>query len=93
MVKIIRAYKFPDRKDNFRIMVDNLCSEGLFKEKIKLDLWLKNAECSSNRLANDSERWDKFQSIYKEEFDYKIRLIDKIWEKKKENLHLTGSTA
>jgi uncharacterized protein YeaO (DUF488 family) len=86
MVKIIRAYKFLERKDNFRNMADNFCFHGLFKEKIKLDLWLKNAECSSNRLANDSERWNKFQSMYKEEFENKIRLIDEIWEKKKENL-------
>ena len=89
MVKIIRAYKFPDRKVNFRIMVDNLCSEGLFKEKNKLDIWLKDTACSSNRFANDPERWNKFQSIYKEEFENKIRIIDKIWEKKKENLYLT----
>lgn len=89
MVKIIRVYKFPDRKDNFRIMVNDLCSEGLFKEKNKLDLWLKDTACSSNRFANDPERWKKFQSIYKEEFENKIRLIDEIWEKKKENLALT----
>jgi uncharacterized protein YeaO (DUF488 family) len=72
MVKIIRVYKFPDRKDNFRIMVNDLCSEGLCKEKNKLDLWLKDT-------AN----------ICKEEFENKIRLIDEIWEKKKENLALT----
>jgi uncharacterized protein YeaO (DUF488 family) len=41
MVKIIKANKFPDRKDNFRAMVDKLCSHGMFKEKNKLDLWLK----------------------------------------------------
>jgi hypothetical protein len=36
MVKIIKAYKFPDRKDNFRDMVDKLCYLGMFKEKNKI---------------------------------------------------------
>jgi len=83
MVKISRAYELPDRKDNFKNMVDNFRSRGIFKEKIKLDLWLKNAECSSNRLAKDFERWERFQNVYKEEFENKIRLIDKIGEKKR----------
>jgi uncharacterized protein YeaO (DUF488 family) len=89
MVKIIKAFKFPDRKDSFRDMVDKLCSQRMFKEKNKLDLWLKDTACSSNRFANDPDRWKKFQNKYKEEFEKKIRLIDEIWEKKKENLAVT----
>jgi len=83
MVKTIRACNFIDRKNNFRDMVDKFCSYGLFKERINLDLWLKNDEHKSNRLANDSKRWKNFQIRYKEEFENKIRLIDEIWEKKK----------
>jgi uncharacterized protein YeaO (DUF488 family) len=89
MVKIIKAYEFLDRKDNFRDMVNKLCSQGMFKEKNKLDLWLKDTACNSNRIANDPDRWNKFQNKYKEEFEKKIRLIDEIWEKKKENLAVT----
>jgi uncharacterized protein YeaO (DUF488 family) len=40
-------------------------------------------------LANDPDRWYKFQNKYKEEFEKKIRLIDEIWEKKKKNLEFS----
>jgi uncharacterized protein YeaO (DUF488 family) len=62
---------------------------GCLKRKIKLDLWLKDTACTGNSFTNDPDRWNKFQNKYKEEFEKKIRLIDEIWEKKKENLAVT----
>ena len=41
MIKIKRAYEEPSNEDGFRILVDRICPRGLSKEKVKVDLWLK----------------------------------------------------
>jgi len=74
MIKIKRAYKPEDDEDGFRILVDRLWPRGISKEKVKLDLWLKDI-APTNELrkwfTHDPERWEEFQIKYKEELKIK----------------------
>ncbi len=44
MIEIERIYNNPKGKysNNFRILIDRLWPRGLSKDKVKIDLWLKD---------------------------------------------------
>ena len=44
----------------------------------------------TNWLSKNPERWKKFQKDYRAEFDEKIKLMDRIRDKKKGNEPLNG---
>jgi uncharacterized protein YeaO (DUF488 family) len=52
MIKIKRAYQPPEKSDGFRILIDRLWPRGVSKEKVKLDLWLKDVAPS-----NELRKW------------------------------------
>lgn len=84
MIKIKRVYDEPDRDDGFRILVDRLWPRGLSKEKVKVDLWLKDVAPSDalrKWFGHDAEKWDEFKSRYFEELKGKKELVDLIIEK------------
>ena len=41
MIIVKRIYDKPEKKDDFRILVDRLWPRGLSKKEAKVDLWLK----------------------------------------------------
>jgi uncharacterized protein YeaO (DUF488 family) len=41
MIKVKRIYDPAQKEDGFRILVDQLWPRGLSKDKVKIDLWLK----------------------------------------------------
>ena len=87
MYKIKRVYQAPEKEDNFRILVDRLWPRGLSKEKVRVDLWLKEI-APSNELrkwfGHDPERYNGFKNKYldelkdKEELIKQLRSIEKI---------------
>ena len=62
-----RAYEAPSRSDGFRVLVDRLWPRGLSKEKVKIDLWLRDV-APSNELrkwySHDPAKWAEFKRRY-----------------------------
>ncbi|HEX5284709.1 MAG TPA: DUF488 domain-containing protein [Bryocella sp.] len=73
MIQIKRAYDPASSSDGTRILVDRLWPRGLSKEKLKLDLWLKDAGPSTalrQWFSHDPERWAEFQQRYLDELKH-----------------------
>lgn len=93
MIHIKRAYQPISDIDGYRILVDRLWPRGVSKERLKIDLWLKEI-APSNELrkwfAHDPGRWKEFQTRYREELKDKKQYIEQIKEiaKKKDNVTL-----
>lgn len=87
MIKIKRAYQPPEEEDGFRILVDRLWPRGVSKDKVKLDLWLKEV-APSNELrkwfGHDPEKWSEFQKRYSAELKDKKSFLSKIKDLEKE---------
>lgn len=70
MIQVKRVYEPVESSDGFRILVDRLWPRGVSKEKVKVDLWMKDI-APSNELRvwfhHDPERWPEFKKRYKEE--------------------------
>ncbi|MDO5835334.1 MAG: hypothetical protein Q4P17_02395 [Methanobacterium sp.] len=84
------SHHFPLRKNKFKKMVGKICSrEGSNKSKdSKESLLLQNlmkANESTNWLSKNPKRWKRFQKQYQHEFDEKIKLMDEIRDRKKDD--------
>jgi uncharacterized protein YeaO (DUF488 family) len=80
-INIKRAYDPPGRGDGVRILVDRLWPRGIPKEKLKLDLWLKDIAPSDTLrrwFSHDPERWDEFKAHYFEELDANREAVESI---------------
>lgn len=66
-ISVKRVYDAPEEKDGFRVLVDRLWPRGLSKDKIRIDLWLKEIS-PSNELRKwahqHPEKWDEFKEKY-----------------------------
>ncbi|VVB65241.1 Uncharacterised protein [uncultured archaeon] len=86
MIKVERVYNAHENH-GFRILVDRLWPRGLSKDKVKLDMWLKEIG-PSNELrkwfGHDPDKWDEFKDKFFQELDQKDELIDQIVAKAKE---------
>ena len=90
MIKTIPTCQLPERKNNFKNMVDKLRTP-LPREGLELDLWLKNNAYSKkmgDEFIKSPKKWDKFQNKYKKEFEEKIKLMEEIRQDKIENTPL-----
>ncbi|HET9850189.1 MAG TPA: DUF488 domain-containing protein [Candidatus Saccharimonadales bacterium] len=70
MIRLKRAYEPVGSDDGYRVLVDRLWPRGLSKEKLRLDIWLKEVG-PSNELRkwfnHDPAKWQEFKSRYKKE--------------------------
>ncbi len=86
MIKVERIYNTP-KSTGFRILVDRLWPRGLAKNKVKIDLWLKDIG-PSNELrkwfGHDPAKWEKFKDKFFQELDQKKDLVDQISAKANE---------
>ncbi|MBI5459880.1 DUF488 domain-containing protein [Methanobacterium sp.] len=81
MIRIKRAYEEVKESDGFRILIDRLWPRGVSKEKLKIDLWLKEIAPSSElrkSFGHDPNRWEEFQSKYRDELKEKSELLIQI---------------
>ncbi|HXS59831.1 MAG TPA: DUF488 family protein [Candidatus Sulfopaludibacter sp.] len=67
MIEIERIYYNPkgDNEDSFRILIDRLWPRGLSKDKVKIDLWLKDIAPSNSLrkwFSHDENKWTEFNS-------------------------------
>ena len=92
IIKIQRIYfdQTQNNNDSFRILVDRLWPRGLSKDKVKIDLWLKDiAPTTSLRkwFAHDEKKWNEFKIRYFKELDQNSnsepinKILDKVNEK------------
>jgi len=74
-----RAYEPPSRSDGCRILVERLWPRGLSKQRVKIDLWAKEAAPSAvlRRWFNhDPAKWTEFKRRYVRE----LRAHPAAWE-------------
>lgn len=65
-----RAYVPPTHNDGHRVLVDRVWPRGVSKEDIDIDEWSKDVAPSDELrkwFGHDPERWDEFQSRYRQE--------------------------
>jgi uncharacterized protein YeaO (DUF488 family) len=86
-IKVERIYDNPKGNNNsFRILVDRLWPRGLSKDKVKIDLWLKDIAPSNSLrkwFSHDEKKWDEFKHKYFRELDKKNNPVNTIIEKAK----------
>ena len=85
IIKIERIYK-RSRENNstFRILVDRLWPRGLRKDKVKVDLWLKDIAPSNSLrkwFSHDEKKWDEFKARYFKELQRESESVNVILDK------------
>ncbi len=89
MRKTERVYNNPngkgeDENSGFRILVDRLWPRGLSKNKIKVDLWIKDIAPSTSLrkwFNHDEKKWDEFRLRYFKELEKYNKSVDIILDK------------
>ena len=85
MIKVERIYNnHKGNNSSFRILVDRLWPRGLSKDKVKLDLWLKDIAPSNSLrkwFSHDQTKWNEFKVRYFKELDKNNELVNTILDK------------
>ena len=71
-LRIKRVYKPPDDRDGVRVLVDRLWPRGLSREKVRIDLWLKEiapSDALRRRFHDDPGGWEDFKTAYYAELE------------------------
>src|SRR3954469_10677920 len=73
-IKVERIYIDPsgNNDNSFRILVDRLWPRGLSKDKVNIDLWLKDIAPSSSLrkwFSHDENKWNEFKKKYFKELE------------------------
>jgi uncharacterized protein YeaO (DUF488 family) len=87
MIKIKKAHQSPAGRDGCRIMVDRVWPRGVSKQRLKMDVWIKDVAPTHELrrwLTQNSQKWDEFQSKYREELKDKTEFINHILDLEKE---------
>ncbi len=88
MIVVKRVYVLPGREDGYRVLVDRLWPRGLAKEKVKIQLWLKEIAPSDSLrkwFAHDPKKWVEFQQRYRKELAPKKHLLEQVKSLEKEH--------
>jgi uncharacterized protein YeaO (DUF488 family) len=67
VVNIKRAYEEPSPDDGVRVLVDRLWPRGLAKDRVHIDLWLREVAPGSDLrrwYGHDPAKWEEFQRRY-----------------------------
>lgn len=92
MIKIKRIYNKPEKEEGYRIFVDRLWSRGLSKNKVRIDLWLKEIAPSDTLrkwFSHDPGKWGQFKEKYLSELKQKKELVNKIRQLEKQKRTIT----
>ena len=80
-ITIKRAYAPPAASDGKRVLVDRLWPRGVTKEKLKLDLWMKEI-APSNELRKwihaEPSKWSAFEARYCKELEAHPDLVGEL---------------
>ncbi len=76
-----RVYDDPAGKEGFRVLVDRLWPRGLRKDKVHVNVWLKEVGPSDSLrkwFGHEPARWDTFKQRYFRELDSKHEIVDQL---------------
>lgn len=71
-IRVKRAHEKPSPSDGFRVLVDRLWPRGLTKDRLQLNLWIKDIAPSHELrrwFGHDPHKWQEFQRKYTTELD------------------------
>lgn len=80
-IKLRRIYDEPQKSDGARYLVDRLWPRGVSKDGASLDGWFKKITPSNDLrkwFGHDPNKWDEFQSAYKEELSKKGEALNEV---------------
>ncbi len=92
MIKIKSIYQPVEKRDGFRILIDDLYQLDISKETVQLDLWLKELASSDDLikwLVDNHNKWSVYKKKYLEELKSKKTLIKLINDIEKKNGTIT----
>jgi uncharacterized protein YeaO (DUF488 family) len=78
-----RVYDRPSEDDGFRVLVDRVWPRGLSKDKLRLDLWLKDAAPSADLrkwFGHEPARWTAFRDRYFSELQAQQQAVQQLLE-------------
>jgi uncharacterized protein YeaO (DUF488 family) len=81
MLKIKTIHETAENNDGFRILIDRDWPNKISKEKLKINLWLKDISPNSeleNWFKNNPNKWDEFEERYLNELKNKKKLIKEL---------------
>jgi uncharacterized protein YeaO (DUF488 family) len=87
VIRLKRVYEEPGTEDGFRILVERLWPRGLTKDRVAVDLWLKELAPSSalrTWYAHDRAKWEQFCERYWAELKQKNELVNVLRQKSEE---------
>ncbi len=82
-IRAKRVYEPADPGDGFRVLVDRVWPRGMTKERVKAELWLKEAAPSTGlrkSFCHDRSKWEDFKKRYFEELDAKPEVVVRLLE-------------
>lgn len=82
-IKVKRVYDPPAAEDGTRVLVDRLWPRGLTKERVRADLWLKEAGPSNElrkHFHHESANWQDFKTRYEQELESRPAIISALLE-------------
>ena len=78
-----RVYEPISKDDGVRVLVDRVWPRGMSKERLKVDLWLKDAAPSTalrKWFAHDPDKWKEFKKRYFSELETNQQEIQQLLE-------------
>ena len=87
MIQLKRVYEASSPGDGFRVLVERLWPRGLTRERVAVDLWLKDVAPSPELrkwFGHDPARWEEFQERYRQELREKNDSVQLLRQKASE---------
>jgi uncharacterized protein YeaO (DUF488 family) len=81
MLKTKTIYETAENNDGFRILIDRDWPNKISKEKVEINLWLKDIAPSmelENWFKNNPTKWDEFEKRYLQELKDNKKLIKEL---------------
>ena len=78
-----RVYDRDEKGDGVRILVDRVWPRGVTRDKLRADLWMKDAAPSTplrKWFGHDPSRWNEFKNRYFSELDGKPQIVKQFFE-------------
>ena len=82
-VQLKRVYEPSASEDGFRVLVERLWPRGMTKERVKVDLWLKEAGASTGLrkwYGHDPQKWEEFRARYFKELTAHPAIVQQIMQ-------------
>jgi uncharacterized protein YeaO (DUF488 family) len=76
-----RIYELAEPQDGYRVLVDRIWPRGVSKEKVRIDLWMKEigpSDALRKWFGQNPSRWPEFQECYRSELQTQAELIDQL---------------